>query len=68
MIMSSQNQTFAIVENGIVVNVVQWDGLEEWSPPAGSQAVILPSGSGAGIGSPYSNGTFGPAPSPAPVI
>jgi hypothetical protein len=55
---------YAIVENGVVTNVVDWDGITPWVPPAGSTAVIIPDGSYAGIGSSYSNGVFGEPPQP----
>jgi len=27
---------YAIIEGGVVVNVIFWDGKSEWSPPSGS--------------------------------
>ncbi|REG57758.1 hypothetical protein B0G80_0392 [Paraburkholderia sp. BL6669N2] len=42
--------TYAIVENGIVVNVILWDGNPEWSPPEGTIANLLPSGSSVSTG------------------
>lgn len=32
-------QRFAVVENGIVVNVVLWDGETDWQPPEGANLV-----------------------------
>lgn len=26
--------------NGIVINAVDWDGISEWSPPQGCQAIM----------------------------
>jgi hypothetical protein len=35
-------QTYAVVENGVVINAVLWDGnTENWQPPAGSTAHLL---------------------------
>lgn len=61
---------YAIVENGVVVNVVEWDGSTKWTPPSG-QVVAIPAGMTGGIGDAYANGKFtSPAPSspPAPTL
>lgn len=42
--------TYAIVENGAVINVVLWDGQSGWQPPAGSTANLLPIGAQVGVG------------------
>ncbi|SEK02602.1 hypothetical protein [Paraburkholderia tropica] len=55
---------YAIVENGLVVNTVEWDGVSSWQPPSGSAAVQVPTGTYVGIGSTYSNGVFGAPPQP----
>lgn len=39
--------SYAIVKDGVVVNVVAWDGVSEWTPPEGTQAIESPE---AGIG------------------
>lgn len=31
--------SYAVVANGIVENIVIWDGESEWSPPVGTTAV-----------------------------
>lgn len=51
---------YAVVDNATtqVVNVVEWDGISQWTPPTGQSAVLL-TGS-AGIGWTYANGTFTP--------
>lgn len=60
---------YAIVENGIVVNTIVWDGQSEWTPPPGSTVVLIPDGAYVGIGSTYSNGQFGPPPpSSNPIV
>lgn len=55
---------YAIVENGIVVNVVEWDGnTDTWAVPEGSEAVLVEEGMTPQIGLSYSNGVFEqPAP------
>jgi hypothetical protein len=58
---------YAIVENGVVKNIVLWDGQEQWQAPAGSSAVVIPEGAYVGIGSTYSNGVFSAPPQP-PII
>ena len=58
----------AIIENGVVVNVIEWDGQSEWSPPDGTQAV---QSDAAQIGWPYRDGQFispPPPPAPSPVV
>lgn len=57
---------YAIIENGVVVNVVLWDGDSEWQPPAGTTAVEVTETTGAAfVGLPYANGHF-TAPTPTP--
>ncbi|WP_157639445.1 hypothetical protein [Burkholderia ubonensis] len=55
---------YAIVQNGIVVNMIEWDGVTSWSPPIGMIAVQVPTNAYVGIGSTYSNGVFGAPPAP----
>lgn len=64
------SKTYAVIENGIVVNVIIWDGKAAmgWG---GDQSLIqiAQSGGGAtapipGIGWSYANGVFTPPPSP----
>lgn len=43
-------RTYAIVENGVVANIVAWDGESEWMPPEGSTVGLIPNGSEVGIG------------------
>lgn len=58
---------YSIVQDGIVVNMVVWDGETEWAPPEGSAAIVVPEGSGVSIGWAYADGKF-TAPPPPPVI
>lgn len=53
------NQTYLLVLNGVVANAIVWDGnTETWAPPEGQTAVLLPTGSNAGIGWAYDGTTF----------
>lgn len=52
---------YAMVEGGIVVNVIIWDGNpESWSPPSGQQPVQIPSDSSTAIGWTYDGTNFEP--------
>lgn len=57
---------YALVENGIVINVVMWDGnTEAWQPPQGVDTVEVTEQTGpAYIGFPYAGGRFEAPPSP----
>jgi hypothetical protein len=46
---------YAVIEDGIVVNVIIWDGATEWSPPEGQQ--VVPSNE-AGVGYRYDGAMF----------
>lgn len=58
---------YAIVENTKVINTCAWDGLTEWSPPEGTQAIEIPEGVIAGTGYDYINGQFIAPPLPDPL-
>jgi len=60
--------TYAIVQNGTVINTIEWDGLSAWQPPSGTSVVQIPDGAYVGIGSTYSNGVFGEPPQPSPLV
>lgn len=51
---------FAIIENGVVVNIAQYDGESSWSQQPGQIVVDLTSVNGVVIGSTYLNGKFIP--------
>lgn len=55
------SNTYAVIENGTVVNVVLWDGESDWSPDIG---IAVPAGDDVGIGWSYKKGKFTPPPSP----
>lgn len=60
--------SYALIENGSVVNVVLWDGNSDWAPPAGLAAVEITEGTMPGPGWSYTNGTFTMPASSAPVV
>ena len=53
---------YAIIENGIVINVVVWDGGPNWTPPTGTTAVLIEAGQVPQIGYGYANGVFAQPP------
>lgn len=55
------NNKYAVVVNGIIDNVVVWDGRNDWKPSEGD---VVPLSGDAGIGWGYSGGTFSPPPEP----
>lgn len=59
---------YAIVKDGMVVNVVVWDGNTEWQPPEGTTAIKVTEETGpAYIGFPYADGRFTSPPAPVDV-
>lgn len=50
-------RTYAIVDNGVVINATQWDGLTEWAPDVGV-AVLVPEGLYFNIGWLYDGTSF----------
>jgi len=57
--MTMSDQTYAIIDDGIVVNIVVWDGnTETWQPPEGSTAVEITAEQVVGVGYTYSAGQF----------
>lgn len=49
---------YALVKNGVVESVIEWDGGNGWAPPAGMTPVQSAT---ANIGDTYANGQFVPA-------
>ncbi|EPZ8126273.1 hypothetical protein ACXV6R_004181 [Yersinia enterocolitica] len=56
---------YALIENGTVINVVLWDGIEfneddgsGWSPPEGVKAIKVNDGERPNIGLGYVDGVF----------
>jgi hypothetical protein len=60
--------TYAIIENGVVVNTIEWDGSTPWKAPAGAAVVLIPDGAYVGIGSTYASGVFSAPPQPPEVV
>jgi len=62
-------QTYALVQNGVVSNVVMWDGDADWTPDAGATPVLVTAATGTpGIGYTYANGVFTAPAAPAVVL
>jgi hypothetical protein len=62
-------KNYALVSNGIVVNIIRWDGIPftaatdaapayGWNPPDGVEALLIPSDTIVLIGYTYSDGQF----------
>jgi hypothetical protein len=54
----------ALIENGVVVNTIIWDGVEAWSPPAGQVLVMAPPAD-VGVGWTFDGANWTPPPPPA---
>lgn len=61
---------YALIEAGVVTNVIVWDGKSGWAPPAGVQAVAVPADVPVCPGYTYKGGKFAAPPAPAqpPVV
>lgn len=57
--------TYAIVENGIVINTTVWDGGSDWAPPEGAEAIVVPEGDAVGVGCTYDGTSFSEPPAVA---
>lgn len=58
---------YALIEAGVVTNVIVWDGKAGWAPPSGAQAVAVPAGTHVSLGFRYEGGEFLAPPTAAPV-
>jgi hypothetical protein len=58
MVIRMTISNYAIVENGVVTNVVLWDGESEWQPPVDGSAVAISEDSAITIGWIYNGATF----------
>lgn len=54
---------YAIINNGAIVNVIAWDGVNSYMPPSGD--TVVPVSGTAGIGWTYANGAFSAPAAPA---
>ncbi len=58
---------YAVVDgSGNVVNLIEWDGVAQWAPPAGHTAEADPNGD-AWIGGTWDGQAFSKAPPPPPA-
>jgi hypothetical protein len=62
------SQNYAVIAGGAVINIVIWDGVSPWTPPAGTTIVPTAGNANAQIGGTYDGSTFTPAPAPPPTI
>ncbi len=51
-------QSYAVVKNDVVANVVLWDGKTEWAAPADSTLVALSQSDVVGVGYTYDGKIF----------
>ena len=58
MDLESREAVWAVVENGLVVNTIVWDGESEWLPPEGTTLVSLAEHPYVGIDWDYVDGEF----------
>lgn len=66
--MSKDAGRYAVVGlDGIVANIVLWDGHTEWSPPDDTTLVPLSPTNPASKGDTYDGKTFTPEPEPEPT-
>jgi putative aminopeptidase FrvX len=57
--------TYALIEDGIVINVVVWDGnTDTWTPDDGQTAILIKDGDVPHIGLGYADGVFQQPPIP----
>ncbi|SDX12190.1 hypothetical protein SAMN05518669_103340 [Variovorax sp. YR634] len=57
--------SYALIENNLVTNVIVWDGdSEAWQPPEGVTARLLEAGDVASIGYSFDGEAFAPPPAP----
>lgn len=56
---------YAVIQNNVISNLVEWDGGPQWSPPAGATAALAPKP--CNIGWTWNSGNpVDPNPPPAP--
>jgi hypothetical protein len=70
--MSEVKHWAMIDSNNLVINIIDWDGESDWSPPQGTTIIDLTNYEIApSIGWTYENGAFvppPPPPEPTPVV
>lgn len=50
--------TYALIQDGVVSNVIVWDGGAEWTPPDGATAELLPADSPVAPGYTFDGATY----------
>jgi len=58
MDLESREAVWAVIDGGLVVNTVVWDGVSDWSPPEGTELVSLAEFPHVGIGWDFVDGEF----------
>jgi hypothetical protein len=58
---------YAIILNGVVSNVILWDGIATYVPPGGSTVLKLAEGQAVGPGFSYDGTAFTAPPEPPPA-
>lgn len=54
------DRRWAVVDDGIVVNLIVWDGESPWSPPSDARVIEIPDDSPVDIGWSYDGSNFAP--------
>lgn len=53
---------WAVIEKGVIINIILWNGMDSWNPESGQDIAELPNASGdvqqPGIGWRYDDGMF----------
>ncbi|WP_112198577.1 hypothetical protein [Rahnella sp. NRRL B-41462] len=59
--MNDETYTYAVIDisTNIVINRIDWDGVQEWAPPDGCIAVRVDDPAAGGIGDSYNPKTGG---------
>ena len=58
MDLESREAVWAVIDGGLVVNTVVWDGESDWTPPEGTTLVSLADHPHVGIGWDFVDGEF----------
>jgi len=58
MDLESREAVWAVIDGDTVVNSVVWDGVSDWTPPAGTTLVSLAEHPHVGIGWDFVDGDF----------
>ena len=58
MDLESREAVWAVIDGGMVVNTVVWDGESDWTPPAGTTLVSRAEFPHVGIGWDFVDGEF----------